>query len=128
MHRQPVLVQVEKRRRRVKQNLLPENAIFWLSKAVRPWMKKRNPRAASLCRSGFEVFDASDQLDAPMTKRNAEHSVSGQKNGFEITGNEHPRGWLFQEVGHRRHHIILSGAALPPSALDQGLMDDVVFE
>src|SRR5215472_2065010 len=37
-----------------------------------------------------------------MTKRGAEHSVIGQKNRFEIAGDERPHGWLFKEVRHRQ--------------------------
>src|SRR5215469_500748 len=40
-----------------------------------------------------------------MTKRGAEHSVIGQKNRFEIAGDERPHGWLFKEVRHRPNLI-----------------------
>ena len=84
MHRQLMLVEMKKWRRHIEFNLLAESMIPWLSKPVRPRMEKGNSGGAPLCRSTFEVFHASQHLHSRMTKRSAEHSVSRQKNRFEV--------------------------------------------
>jgi hypothetical protein len=93
-----MLVEMEKWRRHIEHNLLPQNTISWRGKPVRPRMEKRDSGAAPLCRRSFEVFHAPENLLAPMTKRSAEHPVSRQENGLEIAREQRASGWVFQEV------------------------------
>jgi len=93
-----MLVEMEKWRRHIEHNLLPQNTIPWPGKPVRPRMEKRDSDAAPLCRGRFEVFHAPENLHASMTKRSTEHSVSRQENGLEIARKERASGWVFQEV------------------------------
>ena len=106
MHRKPMLVEMKKWRRQIKNNPSPQNAIPGLGQPIRPWIEKRDSGGASSSRGCFEVFHASEKFHALMTKRSTEHSASGEKNRLEITRDEFVGGRVVHEArrSEARHH------------------------
>lgn len=78
--------------------LRPRGAIARTSESIRPRVKKRDPGRAPLRGSSVEIVYPPQYLHTTMTKRSAEHAVTGQEDSLEITRDESASGGVFQEA------------------------------
>jgi hypothetical protein len=121
MHRKPVLIEMEERRRGIELHIPPRRAVARLRKAVRPGVEERDPGGASLRGGGFEVLHAPQNFHAPVAKRGAEHPAAGQEDRLEIARDE---GASFSSHGARPSSMSTAGAnawrAVPLRRLPRG--------
>jgi hypothetical protein len=105
VHGQPMLVEVEERRRRIDHYLLPGSAIARTGEAVRPGVQKRDPSGAALRRGGLEVVHTPQKLDTSVPQRRAEHPTTWQEDRLELAPDQSAGGWVVQEAAPFRGSV-----------------------
>ena len=88
-------------------------------------MKERDSSGTALRRGAIKVLHPPEDLYASMTKRRAEHPVTGQENGLEIARDESIGGWVIQKpsvlnahgcspIHFYRHNVTRIGQIIDP--------------
>jgi len=88
MHRQSLIIEMQKRRRSIKLDFPAGSTILESRQTIRPWMEQWDAGGAPLLGSDQEIVHASQDFLTAVAERSAEHAAPGQKKCGKVTSGQ----------------------------------------